>query len=243
MRGFTFIIAFLISSSAIAGTPLAAVPQVGATTAWEFAGTVAFLDRIDRLIDFRLAEIPLERPHTRYIRQAPDGSPTGGTGDGLSPATAWRVRDMLDVRTLLNAALQPDTAILFRRGDSFYARPQNTPQGIAGTNFGNFTLGAFTDPAEPSNQKPRLLGFHRPGAAAWTSNGNGTIQLVATFETYWVRGKQAGSDPIRGFRAVPYVKQTSPAAVIGFDQAFAQSGSLLVVDSGPAQQADELETL
>ncbi len=159
MRRISLILALLIGSTAIAGAPLAAVPQVGATTTWEFAGTVAFLDRIDRLIDFRLSEIPLARAHTRYIRQASDGSATGGSGDGLSPATAWRVRDMLDVRTLLASALQPDTAILFKRGDSFYARPLNTPQGIAGTSFGNFTLGAYTDPAEPSAQIPRLLGF------------------------------------------------------------------------------------
>ncbi len=243
MRRISTILALLVSSSAFAGAPLAAVPQVGATTTWEFAGKVAFLNRIDRLIDFRLAEIPLARTHTRFIRQTSDGSPTGGGGNGLSPATAWRVRDMLDVRTLLATALQPDTAILFKRGDSFYSRPLNAPQGIAGTSFGNFTLGAYTDPAEPSTQKPRLLGFYRPGAAAWTTTGDGTIQLSTTFDAYWVRGKQPGSDPIRGFRAVPYVKQTSPAAVIGFDQSFAQSGNLLVVDAGPAQQADELDSL
>ena len=243
MRRITSIIAFLLCGSAIAGTPLSSVPQVGATTTWEFAGTVAFLNRVDRLIEFRLAEIPVARSRMRYVRQASDGSPSGGTGNGLSPATAWRVRDMLDVRTLLSTALQSDTAILFRRGDSFYARPLNTAQGIAGTNFGNFTLGAYTDIAAPSSQKPRLLGFHRPGAAAWTANADGTIQLSTNFDVYWVRGKQQGSDPVRGFRAVPYVKQTSPASVIGFDQSFAQSGNLLVVDSGPTQQADELDSL
>ena len=227
----------------MAGTPLSAVPDVGAITTWEYAGKVAFLNRVDRLIDFRLAEIPLTRTHTRYVRQATDGSEAGGSGDGLSPATAWRVRDMLDVRTLLVNQLHADTAILFRRGDSFYARPLNVAQGIAGTSFGNFTLGAYTDPLEPSTRKPRLLGFHRPGAAAWVSNGDGTIQLAAPFTSYWVRGRQPASDEIRGFRAVPYVKQTSPAAVVGNDQSFAQSGSVLVVDAGPTGAADDLESL
>lgn len=223
------------------------LPGVGPVNTWEHPGTFAFLARIDRLIAHRISEIPLARARTVYIRQSSTGSATGGGGDGRSPATAFRARHMSDVRALAIAHLRPDTALLFRQGDTFYAEPVNTMQGIPMMNFGNYTIGSYFDPAALSHIRPRLLGFAPPfGPQGWVTRGDGAVERPISHEIYWVRGRTAHADPIRGFRAVPYVRAAAAIDVATLERSFIVSGGRLVVRPGPVSgpaPADALGTL
>jgi hypothetical protein len=237
-------ILLLIAAPARGGERFDQLPGVGPVNTWEHPGTFAFLARIDRLIDQRISEVPLTRNRTVYVRQSDTGSPDGGGGDGRSPATAFRARHMNDVRAIAIAQLQPNTALLFRQGDTFYAEPVNTMQGIPMMAFGNYTIGTYFDLAAPSLDKPRLLGFAPPfGAQGWTTRGDGAAERSISFDIYWVRGRTVGSDPIRGFRNVPYVRAAASSDVASLERSFVLANGRLIVRPGPVSgpaPADDL---
>jgi hypothetical protein len=141
---------------------------------------------------------------------------------------------MADLRNLIAANLTPDMSILLRKGDSFYARPTNAPQGIAAPAFGHYTIASYTDPDSPSTEKPRLLGFYRPGAQAWTALPDGTLPLNAPAQIYWVRGRAPGAISNHAYRDTPYIKHTDPTSVHDLPYSFAQSSSTLTIHPGPA---------
>jgi hypothetical protein len=203
------------------------VPGVGPTSTWEFPGRREFLDRIDRLIQFRTTASPILRSRVRYICQHPAGDGRGGGGDGLTPATAYRCKNMMDVRQVVYLALNaPDTSVLFRCGDTFFAAPSQDWQGLPHMPFGNYSFGSYVDPAQPSTAKPRLLGFVPVTVDdSWIYTGPTTRQGSYIFEPYWVRTRPSASDPATAFRNIPLHKSQDMFLVPAFSGSFAWSSS------------------
>ncbi|MDX2148436.1 MAG: hypothetical protein SFZ23_13030 [Planctomycetota bacterium] len=235
------------------GTVFSSVPGVGPTVGWESPAKRAFLRRVDRLLTFRAGELPLMRTQVRHIAQDDAGSPTGGGGDGLTPANAWRCRDMSDVGALVSAFLASasasDTTILFRAGDVFWARNENTAQGIV-IGVPHVSVGMYVDPLQPSGKRPKLLGFAKPEPIeAWTEVAPGVFERASANPVHWVRGRLAGSDEHEGYRDTPYVRERDAAAVLGTPHSFfftsgttGQPG-VLRVNVGLGAGAHELGTL
>jgi hypothetical protein len=231
-------------SVSIGGTPLASVPTVGPVSGWESPHQAAFLARMDRLIAFRQQEVPLARATSIYIRQDAEGSPLGGGGNGASPETAYLARHMADVRAILMPRLTSGVAVYFRRGDTFAAAPSNTVQGIGRVTVGGWTLSSYEDPGQPSERKPRLLGFRQLPVSAWTWIAPNVVEFAGDgVSTWWVRGRRATSDVAHGYRAEPYVKEATIAAVMTTPRSFASDGNVLRVNLGPIGSEDDLETL
>lgn len=225
-------------------TPFEAVPTVGSVSQWESPRQIEFLQRLDRLIAFRSEEVPLARGLTLYLRQGVEGSAAGGGGDGLTAETAFVVRHMADVRALLAPRLTSGVAVLFRRGDTFAADTSNAAQGLQRMTVGGWSLGSYSDPESPSERKPRLLGFRRVAPSSWTQIAPNVVELSGqTASTWWVRGRLAGSDEWYGYRAEPYVRETSMEAVVSTPRSFFASGGVVRVNLGSPEAMDELATL
>ncbi len=228
------VLALLGSSYASAAPAFTEISGVGPTSTWEFPGKSAFLDRIDRLIEARTTASPVIRSRVRYICQDPAGNSQGAGGDGLSPATAFRCKNMMDVRIVVFTVLQaPDTSILFRCGDTFFAAPSQEWQGLPQMTFGSYSFGSYVDPARPSVAKPRLLGFVPVTVDdSWIYTGPTTRQGSYIFEPYWVRTRPASTDPLTGFRGLPLHKNTDALLVPSFTGTFAwnQSAQQLAIN-------------
>ncbi|MDX2148699.1 MAG: hypothetical protein SFZ23_14395 [Planctomycetota bacterium] len=208
------------------------IPGVGSTATWEVPGTRAFLKRIDRLAAFRANELPILRSNLRFIAQSDDGNEFGGGGDGLSPATPWRCRDMTDVSLLLASRVATGTSYLFRKGDTFYARRGGDIQGVA-VRVPSVTIGAYEDPARPSNLRPRLLGFAKPvGLGAWRQIGPGVFERDEPAAVHWVRARRADADAVTGFRETPYYRARSLDDVAFVTHSFFYGPGVLRVNVG-----------
>ncbi|MBU6412006.1 MAG: hypothetical protein KGS45_00910 [Planctomycetes bacterium] len=217
----------ILSRPALGAPQFFDVPGVGPTSAWEFPGQRAFLDRIDRLIEARTTASPVIRSRVRYICQDPAGDGRGGGGDGLTPATAYRCKNMMDVRQVVYLALNsPDTSVLFRCGDTFFAAPSQDWQGLPHMPFGRYSFGSYVDPARPSSAKPRLLGFVPVTIDdSWIYASPTTRQGPYIFEPYWVRSRPDNAEPGSGFRVVPYHKNSDLFLVPSFSGSFAWSSA------------------
>lgn len=197
---------------------------------------------LDLLERTKANAIPVLREQIRYIRQDAAGSSTGGGGDGLTIATAFKCRHMADVRTLVANTLTTGMAILFRCGDTFYAADSNSDQGIQAAGFGNYSFGSYVDPAAPSTEKPRLLGFKKVTAIGVTGDGVNFTFTDAT-QAYWVRARKTGSDPVRGFRNIAYDMAIDAADVANKDRSFWWASGTITTRMGTAGDVDDPTTL
>jgi len=223
------------------GLPYSAI--VGDMSLWPSRFSYAIKSVRDTLVAHRCNSVSVKRPITRLVRQDSAGSSSGGGGDGLTTATAYLCRNMADVRALAASVLTANMALLFCNGSTFYAANSNTNQGIQATSFGNYTLGSYFDPARPSDQKPRLLGC-KPVTASGLTSDNINYSYSDSTQWYWVRGRTAGSDPIRGWRRIGYDKASSSANVASNDRSWwweTSTGTVRVGTGGDVDDATQLE--
>ncbi len=234
---------FAFALAAIAEVPFSQIPNIGPVSQWESPTRLAFLGRIDRLIAYRAAEVPVERDRTVYMAQSDQGSATGGGNSGDSIESPFLVRHMSDVRTLLSSQLISGTSVLFRQGDTFFADSNNNQQGITIPDAGNCSIGSYFDQASPSTAKPRLLAFRRESVEGWTFVSPGIYERNLQYSAYWVRGRLAESDPYRGYRLEPYVKQPNADAVLAMPRSFYMNpnGSLRI--NIGTEPSDDLATV
>lgn len=195
------------------GTALGSIAAIGALALWPSVYTFDYLDRVDALVAYRRAQAPVARAVTKYIAQDAAGDATGGGGAGTL-ADPYLCRHMADVRTLVAAVLTTNMAILFRQGDTFYAADANSAQGIAAAAFGSYSFGSYHDPASPSSEKPRLLGFKAPyGASGWAPSGlGGSVSRTDATTIYWTRARATiVADDVRAYRTNSHDKADSTA--------------------------------
>lgn len=215
---------------------------VGHVSTWPSMYSMEIKGIFDKLETVKGSTNPIQRAATRFIRQDAGGSSTGGGGDGLTPATAFRCRHMADVRALVATTLTTAMAILFRCGDDFYSADSNSAQGIQSPAFGNYTFASYVDPAAPSSRKPRLLGFKKVTATPVTADNVNYTYADAT-QAYWVRARKSGSDPVLGFRQIAYDMAANTAGVSSNDRSFFWESGTITARLGTAGDVDEPTTL
>lgn len=121
--------------------------------------TMELLDWVEELVEYRLADSPLSRGVTYYIKQDDAGDSTGGSGDG-SEITPWLVSNWDDAATLINTQMSTNTRFRLNRGDLFRGSTEAT------VDFANVTIDAYG-----SGSKPYITHFTETvasGGASWT---------------------------------------------------------------------------
>lgn len=192
------------------GIAYSSVAGVGALGTWPKLGTIALLNLFKRLAAYRETSIPgvAARAFVRYVKYDASGSSSGGGGDGLTTATAWKVDSMASFKTLLAATIVANLGIAVRNGDKIYASAANTDQSLV-FNQANCTIGAYSDPAAPSNERAAIAGYRPAGTPS-------IVGTVATFTTgalraHWVRGKSTSGTYLM-YRDQPYKRKASLSA-------------------------------
>jgi len=212
------------------GTPYTSIPGVGPISSWGSLGKFDLIATLYRIAQFRVAEIPSERPTTIYIAQSVSGSAGGGGGDG-SLANPYLVRHMADVSTLWSSIQGTNKAFRFRCGDIFYADQVNSFQGINIT-VANVTIGSYG-----VGDAPEILGFASPNYPnLWTFTPDGVLPNVYTVNTggvavYYVRGRVLGSSRST-YEDIPWIKCTSAANAKATPYGFYYAAGVVTLNVG-----------
>jgi len=124
------------------------------------------------LIDFRLAEAPVERTTTYYVAYDAAGDGTGGSGAGTE-ADPYLCATVDDIDTLYSSvASGGDVAVLLKRGDKWTASSNGIAMDIADTTIGAYGTGS----------KPRLWAPGAEYTSGWVQQGvsNRYVQTETT---------------------------------------------------------------
>jgi hypothetical protein len=203
------------------GIAFSSIPAVGAVSTWPKPGTFALIQMLYRIATYREWSVPRSRSNPRYVIQDASGSSTGGGGAGTI-ANPWKVRHMADLRTLYTAQRAADQTWYLRNGDKFYAMAANSDQGLVIVHSNVSFLG-YSDPNQPSTEKPVLAGFCPVSGGALVSGNVYDFSIIGT-RAYWVRGKLAGTG-YTAYRDQPYKRVNSNAAVASTPYSFYDDGS------------------
>jgi len=127
-----------------------------------------------RLLEYRMAECPLERTTTYYFSQAGNDS----TGDG-SFATPWKT---VDKANTVIAASSGDIRCRFRRVDIWRETSGGLPVGLV-VGKANVTIDDYIDTtvATPSTRLPIITGFQATiSSGSWSTDATYTNSYKAT---------------------------------------------------------------